>query len=54
MNPRKRKLLKLRAAQKAASTPEPEPVVEIAPPDPEPAKKPITRRTAKQTKSSEG
>jgi hypothetical protein len=34
MNPRKRKYLKLQAAQKAA--PAPEPVVEVAPPAPAP------------------
>ena len=54
MNPRKRRLLKLRTAEPA--TPTPEPVVEVAPPAPEPAKKakPKARRTAKKTKSSEG
>jgi hypothetical protein len=61
MNPRKRRLLKLRTAEPAA--PAPEPVVEAAPPAPEPVAKeakpdkkakPKARRTAKKTKSSEG
>ena len=63
MNPRKRKLLKRQAAQKVA--PALEPIVEVAPPAPEPepvaeveekkpARKTRTRRTTKKTKSSEG
>ena len=39
MNPRKRKYLKLMAAQKAA--PAPEPVVEVAPPAPAPEPEPV-------------
>jgi len=60
MNPRKRRHLKLQAAQKAA--PAPESVVEVAPPAPEPEpvaeveevvkEKPRSRRSSKTRKSS--
>jgi len=58
MNPRKRRHLKLQAAQPAA--PAPEPVVEVAPPEPEPVveveevvkENPRSRRSSKTRKSS--